>query len=642
MPAMELRKLKISQEIEREDLEELLRGLRYQKIDHVLKPGEFARRGAIFDIYPMTYRNPVRLEFEADRISSIRDFSIHDGKSTASFEEVFLIPVTESLEKKMSRISGQFQDYEPVSKIKDLHPGDYVVHLKYGIGRFLGTKMIQVKGERLRHMAIEYANKEIIYIEMHELLERYIGGEGRSPRLTKLHGKDWENLKEKTKRAVENIAQEMLVIQAKRSMGKGYSYPADHPWQKKFEENFPFEETPDQEKAIRDVKRDMEGDKPMDRLLAGDVGYGKTEVAIRAAFKAVTAGRQAAVLVPTTVLAEQHFHVFKKRMKDFPVTVEVMSRFQSGKDLKNIAASVKEGTTDIVIGTHRLLSKDVQFKDLGLLIIDEEQRFGVKHKERLKQMRELVDILTLTATPIPRTLYMSLLGVRDMSAINTPPKMRMPVETYVIEYNEQTVKRAFERELGRGGQVYFIHNRVQSIERVKENLQHLMPGVRFGIAHGQMDPDQLENVMELFEEKKLDCLLATNIIESGIDIPNVNTIFVNRADLFGLADLYQLRGRVGRYHEKRQAYAYFMVPQNFVMPRDAEKRLAAIERFTELGSGFKIALEDLEIRGAGNLLGHEQSGFIHAVGFDLYCKMLKVAIDEAKKGEKPLLKKAMA
>ncbi len=631
---MELRKLKIDQEIDREDLEELLRGLRYQKTDMVAKPGEFARRGAIFDVYPMTYRSPVRLEFEADRISSIRDFSINDGKSLASFEEVFLIPVTETLEKKMSRISGQFQDFEPVSQLKDLRPGDFVVHLKYGIGRFLGTKMIQVKGERLRHMAIEYANREIIYIEMHEPLERYIGGEGRAPRLTKLNGKEWENMKEKTRRAVEGVAQEMLKIQAMRSMGRGFSFPPDHPWQKVFEDDFPFEETPDQIKAIQEVKRDMESDRPMDRLLAGDVGYGKTEVAIRAAFKAVNAGKQAAVLVPTTVLAEQHFHVFKKRMKNFPITVEVLSRFQTAKEQKQIALSVREGTTDIVIGTHRLLSKDIQFKNLGLLVIDEEQRFGVKHKEKLKHMREMVDIMTLTATPIPRTLYMSLLGVRDMSAINTPPKMRMPVETYVIAYDDQTVKRAFERELARNGQIYFIHNRVASIDKMHAHLQSLMPQVRFGIAHGQMDPEELEMVMEAFEEKKLDCLLATNIIESGIDIPNVNTILVNNADFFGLADLYQLRGRVGRYHEKRQAYAYFMVPRNRILPQDAEKRLAAIERFTELGSGFKIALEDLEIRGAGNLLGHEQSGFIHAVGFDLYCKMLKTAIEEAKKGHK--------
>ncbi len=631
---MELRKLTTGQEIDREGLEDLLRDLRYQKTDMVMKPGEFARRGAIFDIYPMTYRSPVRLEFEADRISSIRDFSINDGKSLASFEEVFLIPVTETLEKKMSRLSGQYQDFEPVSQIKDLRPGDYVVHLKYGIGRFLGTKMIQVKGDRLRHMAIEYANREIIYIEMHEPLERYIGGHGHTPRLTKLHGKEWETLKEKTKRAVENVAREMIVIQAMRSMGGGYAFPADHPWQKVFEDDFPFEETPDQKRAIEEVKRDMESNKPMDRLLAGDVGYGKTEVAIRAAFKAVNAGKQVAVLVPTTVLAEQHYHVFKKRMKNFPVTVEVLSRFRSAKDLKNVAVSVREGTTDIVIGTHRLLSKDIQFKDLGLLVIDEEQRFGVKHKERLKHMRAEVDILTLTATPIPRTLYMALLGVRDMSAINTPPKMRLPVETYVLEYNDQTVKRAFEKELARNGQIYFIHNRVASIEKIHAHLKELVPQARLGVAHGQMDPESLEMVMDAFEEKKIDCLIATNIIESGIDIPNANTIFVNRADLFGLADLYQLRGRVGRYHEKRQAYAYFMVPKNYIMPKDAEKRLAAIERFTELGSGFKIALEDLEIRGAGNLLGHEQSGFIHAVGFDLYCKMLKSAIEESKKTNK--------
>lgn len=631
---MELRKLKVGQEIDREDLEELLRGLRYQKHDMVVKPGEFARRGAILDIYPMTYRTPVRLEFEADRISSIRDFSPNDGKSMAQFEEVFLIPVTETLEKKMARLSGKFEDFEPMTALRDLHPGDIVVHLKYGIGRFLGTKMLQVKGQRIRHMAIEYANNEILYLETNEPIERYIGGDSRTPKLSKLNGKDWENLKEKTRRAVENVAKEMLVIQAKRSLGKGFAYPPDHPWQKTFEAEFPFEETPDQLKAIEEVKRDMESQKPMDRLLAGDVGYGKTEVAIRAAFKTVMAGKQAAVLVPTTVLAEQHYHNFKKRMKNYPVTIEVLSRFRAAKDLKNVAVSLREGTTDIVVGTHRLLSKDIQFKDLGLLVIDEEQRFGVKHKEKLKHMRELVDIMTLTATPIPRTLYMSLLGVRDMSAINTPPKMRMPVETYVIEYSDQTVKRAFERELARGGQIYFIHNRVQSIEKVHAHLKELMPQVRFGVGHGQMPPEELEKVMEAFEEKELDCLIATNIIESGIDIPNVNTILVNRADLFGLADLYQLRGRVGRYHEKRQAYAYFMVPQNWVLPKDAEKRLAAIERFTELGSGFKIALEDLEIRGAGNLLGHEQSGFIHAVGFDLYCKMLKSAIEGAKKEHK--------
>ncbi len=628
-----LEKLKVGQNLDREQLEIKLEAVHYQKTDFVARPGEYAVRGAIVDIYPVTYRSPVRLEFQIDSLASIRDFSLSDGESLLSFDELFLIPMTNMMEKKLSRKAQDFGNYEPLAEIKDLKRGDSVVHLKYGIGRFLGTKVIQIKGEKRRHLAIEYANREILYLEVGEPLERYIGGEGKPPRLTKLHGKEWERLKEKTQLAVSNVARELVVLQAKRSYGKGFSFPKDHPWQKVFEDEFPFEETPDQIKAADEVKRDMEGHRPMDRLLAGDVGYGKTEVAIRAAFKAVMTGKQVAILVPTTVLAELHYHVLKNRVKNFPVTVEVLSRFRSKKEQTGIVKSVKEASTDIVIGTHRLLAKDIQFKDLGLLIIDEEQRFGVSHKEKLKSLRELVDVLTLTATPIPRTLYMSLVGARDMSAINTPPKMRMPVETNVLEYEDHKVKAAMERELSRGGQIYFVHNRVKSIEKIYHHLKDLLPQVRFEIAHGQMDPHSLEIVMANFLEKKIDCLIATNIIESGIDIPNVNTIIVNRADLFGLADLYQLRGRVGRFQEKRQAYAYFTTPKNWVLSGDAEKRLAAIERFTDLGSGFKIALEDLEIRGAGNLLGHEQSGFIHAVGFDLYCRMLKKAIDDQKRSK---------
>lgn len=627
---LDVHKIKTGQTFSRETLEELLFGLRYKRVEYVTRPGEYAFRGGMVDIYPITYRMPVRLEFRADDLFSIQDFSPVDGRSLAHYDEVFLIPLTESFEKKIAAKAKTFEEYEPVAQFRDLEQGDFVVHLKYGIGRFLGSKLIQVKGEKRRHLAIEYADKEILYIETNEPLERYIGGEGRAPRLTKLHGKEWEKLKEKTQRAVSEVARQMLEIQARRTIDKGFAFPKDHAWQKNFEDEFPYEETPDQLTALEDVKRDMETPRPMDRLLAGDVGYGKTEVAIRAAFKAVMGGRQAAILVPTTVLAEQHYVVLKNRMKNYPVTVEVLSRFRSKKEQSGIAASLKKGTTDIVVGTHRLLSKDIEFKNLGLLVIDEEQRFGVHHKEKLKAMRATVDILTLTATPIPRTLYMSLVGVRDMSAINTPPKMRMPVETYVVEYDDKTVKQAIEREVARKGQVYFVHNRVQSIPKVFKHLQSILPDIRFGIGHGQMDPQELEQVMEAFMKGEIDCLVATNIIESGIDIPNANTILVNRADLFGLADLYQLRGRVGRYKEKRQAYAYFMVPPNWVMPRDAEKRLAAIERYTELGSGFKIALQDLEIRGAGNLLGHEQSGFIHAVGFDLYCRMLKKAVEDQK------------
>lgn len=631
-------KITVGTSLERQELAELLTGLHYQKTEYVSKPGEFAVRGHLFDIYPATYRSPVRLEFEVDTVASIRDFSLADGSSLAGFDEVFLIPVSHTFEQKMHRIEERYRQYEPVLGAKHLVRGDYVVHLKYGIGRFLGLKPMQIRGQRKKYLAIEYARREILYLDPAEPVERYIGGEGKPPRLTKLHGKEWERLKERTRHAVAGVAREMLEIAAKRSLEKGFTSPPDHPWQKEFEAQFPFQETPDQARAAEEVKKDMESEKPMDRLLAGDVGYGKTEVAIRAAFKAVTAGRQAAVLVPTTVLADQHYWVFKDRMQNFPVVVETLSRFKSKKEQAQIIASLKTGKVDIVLGTHRLLSRGIEFKNLGLAIIDEEQRFGVRHKERLKHLRTEIDVLTMTATPIPRTLYMSLVGVRDMSVIQTPPASRLPIETYVTEYEDEKVRRAILNELARGGQVYFIHNRVQSIEKIYSHLNGLLPHVRFGVAHGRMKAEELESVMKDFLHQRIDCLISTSIIESGIDIPNVNTVIINRADLFGLADLYQLRGRVGRYHEKRQAYAYLLVPKNWVLSRDAEKRLAAIERFTDLGSGFKIALEDLEIRGAGNLLGHEQSGFIHAVGFDLYCRMLREAIEAQKNSPRCLAK----
>jgi transcription-repair coupling factor (superfamily II helicase) len=568
----------------------------------------------------------VRVQFELDTIADIRDFSPIDGKTLAQFDKIYLLPVTDVFERKIKRMRERFKSFDPLTESGDLRPGDIVVHIQYGIGRFLGTKFLQIKGQKRNHMALEYADKEILYLDMRESLERYIGGEGHAPRLTKLHTKEWERVKERTRKAVQNIALDLLEIQAKRTTGAGFVCPKDQPWQHQFEAEFPFQETPDQAQALAEVKQDMESEKPMDRLLCGDVGYGKTEVAFRAAFKAVMAGRQVAMLVPTTVLAEQHYLVLKKRVQSFPMSIEVLSRFRPRSEQQKIVARLKQGAVDIVIGTHRLLSQDVEFKNLGLVIIDEEQRFGVKHKERFKKMRAMVDVLTLTATPIPRTLYMAMMGTRDMSVINTPPKNRLSIETYVMEYEDHRVKAVMEREFERGGQAYFVHNRVQSIEKIYRNLQEIMPNVRFGVAHGQMAGKDLEKVMSDFLERRTDCLIATSIIESGIDIPNVNTILINRSDTFGLADLYQLRGRVGRFEGKRQAYAYFLVPKNWVLTLDAEKRLAAIERFTELGSGFKIALEDLEIRGAGNLLGHEQSGFIQAVGFDLYCRMLREAI----------------
>ena len=630
---MKIKQLRVGDEIDFEELERLLFDLHYQRKGLVELPGEFSIRGGTVDVYPVTYRMPVRLEFRGNTLNQIRDFSLAEGRSLTTFEEVFLIPLSGQFERKIRRLEERLESFEPVAATSELHRGDFVVHLHYGIGRFLGTKMIRMDGKKERCYAIEYADGEVLYLSLKEPVERYVGGSAAAPKLTKLNTKEWERIKQRTRNALHKAAHDLIEIQASRNSRQGFLFSEDHEWQRQFESEFPFEETIGQKRAIKEVKGDMESQRPMDRLLCGDVGYGKTEVAMRAAFKAVTGGKQVAILVPTTILAEQHYILFKDRIKTFPVTVELLSRFQTPKQQKVIAASLKTGTTDVVIGTHRLLSGDIQFKDLGFVIIDEEQRFGVRHKEALKKMRTQVDVLTLTATPIPRTLHMSLLGVRDMSVIDTPPKNRLPVRTFIMEYHENIVQQALEREIERGGQIYFVHNRVENIEKIHEKLKALMPRVRFGVAHGQMPVAVLEKVMKAFMKGDIDCLISTNIIESGIDIPNANTLIVNRADCFGLADLYQLRGRVGRFKEQRQAYAYFLTPRNWVMTSDAEKRLAAIERFVELGSGFKIAMEDLEIRGAGNLLGHEQSGFIHAVGFDLYCKMLKRAVEEQKQTE---------
>lgn len=625
-----LERLRVGQTIERGALETLLQKLRYRRRDFVSGPGEYADRGATVDIYPVTYRAPVRLSFNLDTIHSIRDFSPVDGKSLTRFEEVFLIPLTKPFEAPGSRLRERFGSFDPLTETRDLEMGDLVVHLQYGIARYLGTKKIEIQGQKKLHFALEFDQNEILYLGLEEPLERYIGVEGKRPKLTRLHSKEWERAKAKARLAVESVARDLLTLQAKRQHRPGFAFPEDSDLQRQFEAEFSFEETPDQAKAAEEVKRDMEAAKPMDRLLCGDVGFGKTEVAMRAAFKAALGGKQVALLVPTTVLAEQHYLVFKERTKNFPIEVKTLSRFRSAKEQKEILKRLQEGQVDVVIGTHRLVSPDVHFKDLGLVIIDEEQRFGVAHKEKLKKLRELVDVLTLTATPIPRTLYLSLVGARDLSTLNTPPRTRIAVETEVIEFDDRKIAGAIQRELERKGQVYFVHNRIDSIERVWWHLQSILPGVRFGIAHGQMGARPLEKVMREFLERKIDCLISTNIIESGIDMPNANTIIINRADRFGLADLYQLRGRVGRFVGRRQAYAYLIVPRNWVMTIDAEKRLEAIERFTELGAGFKVAMKDLEIRGAGNILGHEQSGFIYAVGFDLYCRMLRQAVEELK------------
>ena len=634
-------RLRVSETISQAELLEKLQSLNYHEEKIVEEPGEYAVRGATLDIYPLSYRAPIRIHFRLDQIESIRDYSLVEGKSLTTFEELFLLPVTESFLKRRARLRSHFEEFEPIAGLEDIHVGNYVVHIEYGIGRFLGTKTLKISGSPKRHLAIEYANQEILYLpfDQHQLLERYLGLEGKKPKLTRLQSKEWTKIKERTRLAVKGVAREMVRLQAKRNVLPGFQFVQDTDWQREFEKAFPYEETPDQGRATEEVKRDMERAKPMDRLLCGDVGYGKTEVAIRAAFKAVLSGKQVVLLVPTTLLAEQHYLTLKRRMKDMPVRIDLLSRYRGPKDQKKVIAQLKEGAIDIIIGTHRLLSKDVLFKDLGLVVVDEEQRFGVGHKEKLKFLRETVDVLTLTATPIPRTLYLSLLGVRDMSVIETPPKQRLPIITEILEFDDQRIKQAVNRELERKGQIYFVHNRIESIEKIHMYLKKLLPQVSFGVAHGQMPVTALEKVMNQFIDGKTDCLISTNIIESGIDIPNVNTIIVNRADTFGLADLYQLRGRVGRFHMARQAYAYFLVPRDWVLTQDAEKRLAAIERFSELGAGLKIALEDLEIRGAGNVLGHEQSGFIYQVGFDLYCRMLKEAVQEEKEASQATLKR---
>ncbi len=630
MALLDLLKVRTGQSLDKADfIQQLNNILHYRRQDFVSRPGDYATRGNVVDVYPLTYQSPVRVTFHLDEVEAIRDFSLATGENLTAFAEINLIPLSSAFEKKLPLYERKLEERAPISSFLDIKAGDYVVHLDYGVGRFLGFKRLKVKGDWKRHYVIEYAENEILYVETSgpQLIERYIGLEGKKPKLTKLHSRDWVRTKEKTRLAVRSVARDTLRLQAKRNLLVGFQFKPDTEWQKRFEEEFPYQETPDQIQATLEVKTDMESHKPMDRLLCGDVGYGKTEVAMRAAFKTVMDNKQVAFLVPTTILAEQHSLTLSERAKNYPIRVEALSRFKSKREQKDIVEGLKLGSVDIVIGTHRLLSLDVEFKDLGLVVIDEEQRFGVRHKEKLKQLRELVDVLTLTATPIPRTLYMSLVGARDMSIISTPPEGRIPIQTEILEYNDKIIKQAVEKELSRKGQIYFVHNRIETIEKIHRRLVEMMPSVRFAVAHGRLSAHILEEIMRDFIGGKIDCLVSTNIIESGLDIPNVNTIIVNRADTFGLADLYQLRGRVGRFAE-RQAYAYFFVPKHFVMGGDAGKRIRALERFTELGAGFKIAMEDLEIRGAGNILGEEQTGFIYQVGFDLYCRLLQMAIQE--------------
>lgn len=524
----------------------------------------------------------------------------------------------------------RFKGEGPVESYRALNLGDYVVHIDHGIGRYGGVERLVVDGRETECLLINYQDNDRLYvpIEQLDLLQKYIGKDGEPPSLSKLGGAGWERVKARTKKAIKQMAEELIRIYALRQARPGFAFNPDTRWQRELEASFIYDDTPDQVRATMEIKRDMEGAKPMDRLICGDVGYGKTEVAMRAAFKAVQDGKQVALLVPTTVLAQQHFYTFRERLAEYPVIVEMLSRFRTRKQQKAVVDGLKTGQVDIVIGTHRLLQKDIDFNDLGLVIIDEEQRFGVAHKEKFKHLRATVDVLTLTATPIPRTLHMALMGARDMSIIDTPPHGRLPVDTEIAKFDEDVIVSAILRELDRGGQAFFVHNRVETIDTVAAHLMSLLPNVKFAVAHGQMRERDLEKVMIDFVDREFDVLVSTMIVESGLDIPNVNTIIVNRAETLGLAQLYQLRGRVGR--SKHRAYAYFLLPQKRRLTDVQRKRLRALSEFTELGSGLKVAMRDLEIRGCGNILGPEQSGYVAEVGFDLYVKLLEEAVKELK------------
>lgn len=620
-------KLYINQSIDPEGLIKSLVDFDYKRYEQVSGEGDFSRRGGIMDIFPVSFELPIRIEFDNEKIISIKTFNPENGEALWQHNIVIILP-----HKSLNTRAAVFSEEFPLKNFVDLSVGDFVVHNQHGIGRFLGMQKAQSGGATKDHLVIEYDRNEKLFVpvdSMH-LVQKYIAFHTRKPKLYRLGNKEWQRVKERTRKGIAKLAWELLSLQAMRLAGEGFKFSKDTDWQADFEKTFPYQETPDQAKATEEVKQDMESNKPMDRLLCGDVGYGKTEVAMRASFKAVMDNKQVAYLVPTTILAEQHYKNFVFRLNNFPVKVEMLSRFRTVAEQNEIIKELGNGGVDIIIGTHRLLSPDVSFKNLGLVIVDEEQRFGVKAKEQLKKIKTSIDVLVLTATPIPRTLYMSLMGAKDFSVINTPPQNRLPIKTVVVEYDTDLIVQAIKRELRRGGQVFFLHNRILDLEKVRDKIaRSLDSNARISIAHGQMPAKQLEQVMSDFINGNIDVLVSTMIIESGIDIPNANTIIINNAQTFGLADLHQLRGRVGRFD--RSAYAYFLIGHNGLIDTVAKKRLKAIEEHSDLGSGFNIAMEDLEIRGAGNLLGQEQHGFIVAVGFDLYCRLLKEAIVNFKK-----------
>jgi len=599
----------------------------YSRCRKISSPGDYSAVGDILIIYPVTFEYPVRLDFSGGEVCSIKSIDVFSYKTITGHSGVIILPVGALKRKKVkTSLEGPQLGENPISSFVDIEPGDYVVHIDYGVGKYLGMRGMR-RGEKLKeYFELEFKDNDKLYVEENDLhkLQRYVSFHRRAPELNSLTGQKWQNAKKKAAKGASKVAKDFLTYQARRETAAGFSFKKDTDWQNEVEAAFPHKETPDQLHVTAQVKKDMERARPMDRLLCGDVGYGKTEVALRAAFKAVMDGKQVAFLVPTTILAEQHTNTFTKRMNSFGVEIRMLNRFRTQGEQTKIVNDLALGKIDIVIGTHRLLSPDIAFKDLGLLIVDEEQRFGVSHKEKIKRMRINVDVLTLTATPIPRTLYLALMGGKDISVIETPPLERLPIETKVVEYDRNLVRDAIEKELERGGQVYYLHNRVETIEKEAAAIQKLVPRAKLTIGHGRMNSKTLESAMIKFIKGEIDVLVCTTIIESGIDIPNANTMLVNNADRFGLAGLYQLRGRIGRFD--RKAYAYLMVKSFSLLTSEVEKRLSAIKKYQELGSGFKIAMRDLEMRGAGNILGIEQSGFIDQVGFDLYCRLLKTEI----------------
>ena len=605
----------------------------YQRVVKVHDPGDCALRGGILDVFPEGFEAPVRLDLDGEKLHAIVSIHPVTGEPFFSHEMVILLPAVPLKRKSLKAPLRSFflGEQAPIDPFVDIRAGDCVVHVTHGIGRYLGLKKIRLKEKLVEHLVIEYADGDRLYVPLTELhlIQKYIGLEGKPPKLSRLGTRYWDRTKELARKGAASVAFELLHLEAKRMTAPGYAFSADTDWQKELEAAFPYRETAGQSRAMKEIKEDMEKPRPMDRLLVGDVGYGKTEIALRAAFKACMDGRQVAFLCPTTILAEQHEGTFTQRMKSFPVSIAMLSRFRTKAEQARILEALPKNQIDIVIGTHRLLSGDVRFKDLGLLIIDEEQRFGVRHKEQMKRLRTHVDVLSLTATPIPRTLYLALMGARSLSTIETPPFERLPVTTVVTEESDRLIQQAIRREISRQGQVFVVTPWIHGIQKIIRTVSQLNPAARIAVAHGQMPSRALEKGMLSFMRREADVLVSTAIVESGIDIPNANTLIVFRAEIFGLADLYQLRGRVGRFN--RQAYAFFLTPKGMPLTHESQKRLSALREFSGFGAGFQLALQDLQLRGAGNLLGVEQHGHIAAVGFDLYCRLLKTEVERLRR-----------